>query len=69
MSKIILTPCQFQAYRLGGAQHPVILCGNKNSLISEGVYHQSHFFGVRCGLSEYSFILHHKIIGFWNNKF
>ena len=38
-----------------------ILNGNKNSLISEGVYHQSHFLGVRCGLSEHSYILHSKI--------
>ena len=43
--------------------------GNKNSLISEGVYHQSHSLGVRCGLSEHSFILHHKIIGFGDTKF
>jgi len=50
------------------ATTPVIHINN-NSLISEGVYHQSHLLGVRCGLSEYSFILHHKIIGFWNTKF
>jgi len=49
-----------QAYRLGKAPPPVIHI-NKNSLISEGVYHQSHFLGVRCGLSEHSYILHSKI--------
>jgi len=42
-------------------QLPPVIHRNKNSLISEGVYHQSHFLGVRCGLSEHSYILHSKI--------
>jgi len=43
--------------------------GIKNSPISEGVYYQSHSLGVRSGLSEHSFILHHKIIGFGDSNF